>query len=381
LANPASSTDSNVSETEKLPVLKNVSMLQSIRVVLSTCNFPEGQEKPDLISKWLLIMRACVFSMTIFSGVIGGMFAIFAVVATPGGDIFSLNWLNFLLAVIAITLSHAINNMLNDYFDLRGGVDDDEYVRAMYAPHPVLSGLVSKVKLLSVVALFNIIFLAITLYFFFTGFELALVFAILGVFLSLAYVAPPFNFKKRGLGEFSVLFVWGPLMTGVVYYVTVGNIAVSTDFVLILLATFPYAITVTTVLFGKHIDKFVADTAKNINTLPVILGEKLARQVTQILMISFYPLVFLLLWFKVVGIAVLLVFLALPTLYKSLKVYNKPKPDDSGEKWTGWPLFFVGWSFYHSRAAGGLFILGLVINIIIGLVAPDFLFLQDIFGI
>jgi 1,4-dihydroxy-2-naphthoate octaprenyltransferase len=290
------------------------------------------------------------------------MFAIFAVVAS-NGDIFSLNWFNFLLAVIAITLSHAINNMLNDYFDLRGGVDDDEYVRAMYAPHPVLSGLVSKVKLLSVVALFNIIFLAITLYFFFTGYELALVFAILGFFLSIAYVAPPFNFKKRGLGEFSVLLVWGPLMTGVVYYVTMGTIDV-----FILLAPFPYAIT-------------VADTAKNINTLPVILGEKLARQVTQILMISYYPLVFLLLWFKVVGIAVLLVFLALPTLYKSLKVYNKPKPDDSGEKWTGWPLFFVGWSFYHSRAAGGLFILGLLINIIIGLIAPDFLFLQDIFGL
>ncbi|OLS22663.1 MAG: 1,4-dihydroxy-2-naphthoate octaprenyltransferase [Candidatus Heimdallarchaeota archaeon LC_3] len=375
MANPTSSTDSSTATQTNLPSLKNVSMKKSIRVVLSTCNFPEGQEKPDFISKWLVIMRSCVFSMTIFSGIIGGMFAIFTAL-TAGTDILTLNWFNFLLGVIAITLSHATNNMLNDYFDLREGVDDNEYVRALYAPHPVLSGLISKTKLLIVVTLLVVIFLAITLYFFFTGYELAITFAIFGFFLSWAYVAPPFNFKKRGLGELSVLLVWGPLMTGVVYYVTIGKIDV-----FILLATLPYAITVTTVLFGKHIDKILPDKEKKIYTFPVIIGEKLARRVTQVLMISFYPLIFLLLWFQTVGIGVLLIVFALPTLYKSLKVYNKPKPDDSKEKWTGWPLYFVGWSFYHSRAAGGLFILGLFVNIILGMVAPDFLFLQDILGI
>lgn len=375
MANPTSSSNSSTATETNLPPLKNISMLKSIRVVLSTCNFPEGQEKPDFISKWLLIMRACVFSMTVFSGIIGGMFAIFTALIA-GTDLLTLNWLNFLLGVFAITISHATNNMLNDYFDLREGVDDNEYVRALYAPHPVLSGLISKAKLLSVVTLFVVIFIAITLYFFYTGYELAIAFAIFGFFLSWAYVAPPFNFKKRGLGEFSVLLVWGPLMTGVVYYVTIGSIDG-----FILLATLPYAITVTTVLFGKHIDKFVPDKEKKINTFPVIIGEKLARKVTQVLMISFYPLIFLLLWFQTVGIGVLLIIFALPALYKSLKVYNKPKPDDSGKKWTGWPLYFVGWSFYHSRTAGGLFILGLFVNIIIGMVDPNLLFLQTIFGI
>ena len=37
--------------------------------------------------------------------------------------------------------------MINDYFDLEGGVDTDDYVRAQYAPHPILSGWVTKRQL------------------------------------------------------------------------------------------------------------------------------------------------------------------------------------------------------------------------------------------
>ena len=56
-----------------------------------------------------------------------------------------------------------------------------------------------------------------------------------------------------------------------------------------LLASLPYAILVTTVLFGKHIDKIEADTKKGVRTLPVILGEARAREVGPGLMIAFYP--------------------------------------------------------------------------------------------
>ena len=50
----------------------------------------------------------------------------------------------FALAVIGLVVAHAANNMINDYFDLGGGVDTAAYVRAQYAPHPILSGLISK---------------------------------------------------------------------------------------------------------------------------------------------------------------------------------------------------------------------------------------------
>jgi 1,4-dihydroxy-2-naphthoate octaprenyltransferase len=73
-------------------------------------------------------------------GLIGGLLAARA----PGADGFL-----FSLALVGLVAAHAANNMINDYFDLEGGVDSQDYVRAQYAPHPVLSGLISKKGLCS----------------------------------------------------------------------------------------------------------------------------------------------------------------------------------------------------------------------------------------
>ena len=95
-----------------------------------------------------------------------------------------------------------------------------------------------------------------------------------------------------------------------------------------LVFSMPYALLVTSVLFGKHIDKIVPDSALGIRTVPVILGERLARRTNQALMILFYPLVLLAVLAGWVGPWVLLSLLAIPTLWGVLKVYNQPKPDE-----------------------------------------------------
>ena len=47
------------------------------RTVMNTANLPEGMTRPpDAMSKWLVITRAAVFSMTATSGLIGGLLAI-----------------------------------------------------------------------------------------------------------------------------------------------------------------------------------------------------------------------------------------------------------------------------------------------------------------
>jgi 1,4-dihydroxy-2-naphthoate octaprenyltransferase len=122
--------------------------------VYNTCNL--GSEKEmDVVSRWLLIVRVCVFSMTAMSAFIGRMLA-------AGSGAFS--WLPFVLASIGLILAHAANNMINDFFDLQSGVDDDAYTRALYAPHPVLSGLVSQAGLLRAILLVNLIDALIMLY-------------------------------------------------------------------------------------------------------------------------------------------------------------------------------------------------------------------------
>ena len=92
-----------------------------------------------------------------------------------------------------------------------------------------------------------------------------------GAFFVVAYTWP---LKYIGLGEVAVIVVWGPLMIGGGYYVITGEWDWN-----VVLGSLPYALGTTMVIFGKHIDKREADAARHIYTLPVILGDRLARAV------------------------------------------------------------------------------------------------------
>ena len=85
--------------------------------------------------------------------------------------------------------------MINDYFDLEGGVDTDDYVRALYAPHPILSGWVTKRQLGAAILLANAIDLAILLFLMAARGPLVVAFALGGLFVSVFYVAPPIRLK------------------------------------------------------------------------------------------------------------------------------------------------------------------------------------------
>ncbi len=326
-----------------------MSLLANWKEVLETANL-SSEKKMDPISKWLIITRAAVFSMTLTSGMIGGLLAI-SQVEKP-------NWLNFVLAVIGLVIAHASNNMTNDYFDLEGGVDTDEYARALYAPHPILSGMVSKRTLFSAITVVNLIDAGIMIVLALRTSWLVALFALLGLFISIFYVAPPLKLKHHGLGEPSVFLIWGPLMIGGTYYVTAGTLPTPGMW----LATIPFALIVTTVLIGKHIDKLDADKSKGIHTIPVLIGERASLWVNMGLMVAYYLVVVSLVLAGILSVWVFLVVLAVPRLVRVLKIYREPKPAEAPENFPVWPLWFVAAAFYHNKLAGGLFILGLILN-------------------
>ncbi len=333
------------------------------KTAYNTANLPAGMTTPpDAISKWLVITRAAVFSMTVTSGLIGGLLAIGAARLT--GEV-EVNWALLLLSVLGLVVAHAANNMINDYFDLEGGVDTDDYVRAQYAPHPILSGWVTKRQLGTAILIANAIDLAILLFLVSQRGPLVAAFALGGLFVSVFYVAPPIRLKHIGLGEPGVFLVWGPLMVVGTFFVATGEIPGWAW-----IASLPYAILVTTVLFGKHIDKIEADTKKGVRTMPVLLGERRARRVAQALMIAFYPIVVGAALAGWIGPWVLLVVLGLPRLTQVLQVFSKPKPEVEPFSYVGWPLWFVGQAFVHTRRAGALLILGLVLNALVPVTLP-----------
>ena len=340
--------------------------------VLRTCNL-SPEKKMDPVSKWLIIVRACVFSMTLISAGIGAMLA-----ALDGH--FSLGI--FLLVALGLTLAHAANNMVNDLFDYWQGTDTPDYPRANYAPHPILSGMVSTRGLIAAILLCNLADLAIALYLFTLRGWPILAFAAAGLLTSVFYVAPPLKLKYRGFGELAIFVIWGPLMIAGTYYALAGSAPLSAW-----IASIPYGLAVTAVLMGKHLDKAEKDRAKGVKTLPVVLGDKRARLLTQLLIFSFYLAIAILAGHGDLPWLTLLAFLSLPKAVRIISILSLPAPATPAEAFVLaeevippdlkanfdpnlpaeayplWPLWYVAWGVWWTRTAGGLLVAGLLLSL------------------
>lgn len=314
------------------------------REALATGNLPPGRTDP--VTRWLVLTRAAVLPMTLTAGVTAGLLA----VNRPG---FHTGW--FALALAGIVLAHVANNLMNDLFDLGVGTDTDEYPRALYAPHPVLSGLVTRRRLLAAALVVNVVDLGILLALFAARGWPVVAFALGGFLLSVAYTAPPLRLKKHGLGEPTVLVVWGPLMVGGTYEAAVGHVTWQ-----VIAASVPYGLLATAVLMGKHVDKLRWDARDGTHTLPVILGEERARRVTRAMMVAFYVLVAALVPAGALPATALVALAGLVTLRRVWGAFSRPRPERAPERWPIWPLWFAALAFVHTRRAGALFLLGLL---------------------
>ena len=272
------------------------------RYALRTTNPPPDRPIAELdgVTRWLVVTRAAVLPMTVFGGLVAGLLAVRAE---------GFSWGLWGLALLGITLAHTSNNLLNDLADSDVGLDTDSYPRALYAPHPFLSGLVTRRQLLAAVLVINLADLVLMLVLFAARGWPVIAFALLGLFLSYAYTAPPLRLKKRGLGEPDVFLTWGPLMIAGTYFSAVGALPWQ-----VWVASVPYGLLCTTVLMGKHIDKIPYDAPTGTRTMPVLLGERRARIATQGLLIGFYATTLLAVLVGALPWPVLAVVLALPTL-------------------------------------------------------------------
>jgi 1,4-dihydroxy-2-naphthoate polyprenyltransferase len=327
-------------------------LLRNWGTVMQTCNPPKG--RVDTVSRWLVLTRACVQPMTITAAAIAGLLA----VHQPGFN--SGLWA---LASVGIILAHASNNLMNDLFDLDAGSDTEDYPRALYAPHPVLSGMITRAGLLRAAIVVNVLDLAILVALVILRDPWVIAFALAGFVISTGYAAPPLRLKKRGLGEPSVLLVWGPLMVGGTYYAAVGDLPWH-----IVAATIPYALLCTAVLMGKHLDKLEWDAPNGVGTLPVRIGERNARLLTRGLFLGFYVSIVALAATGALSAWALVALLGVTRLVPVWKVFSSPKPDGPPPEYPDypiWPLWFTAAAFVHARRAGACFVLGLALAAIL----------------
>ncbi len=319
--------------------------------VLATTNPPEGEMDP--VSRWLFLTRAGVIPMTLVSALSAGLLAIFYDDPVDGAL--------FALSTFGLVLAHMANNLMNDLFDLQVGTDQEDYPRNLYSPHPVLSGVISKKGLMVTALVVNVLGLIVMLILVAArGWPIA-AFALAGFVLSVGYTAPPLRLKKHGLGEVTVIAVWGPLMMGGTYYAATGSIPWQVS-----VASLPYAILSTTVLMGKHIDKLAWDERDGTRTLPVVLGEERARLATKVMFVAFYVLAAVLVVVRIFPVAALLVFASIQLFPRVWQAYGHPKPAESPVPNPVWPLWFAPLAFLLTRRAGGLLVLGLIVGALLG---------------
>jgi len=318
--------------------------------LLQTCDC-EGSDRLTGAALWWMAVRPCVFPMSAIAVLIGILLA-----AADGPFGLTQAALGFVVLIGAVA-AHAGNNLLNDYIDVHEGIDQEGYFRTEYAPHPILSGQLSANQVLLGAAVVHAIDLIVL------GILVAAVgwgivgYALAGLFLSIAYVAPPFSFKRRGLGELTAAVVWGPLMIVGAYYALRGHAPLA-----VWLQSIPYGILVGAVLVGKHLDKLPQDGPKGVGTLPVRLGAERSRTLVVWLTHLFLIAVAALVISGATGPWVLLSLLSLPRLRYLHIAYANERPTQPPPGYPVWPLWYVAFAMTFIRTAGGFFVLGLLLN-------------------
>src|SRR5438270_12554305 len=84
---------------------------------LRTTSPPPGVA-PDAITRWLVVTRAAVLPMTVLAGLVAGLLAVRAA---------GFSWLDYVLALVGITVAHTANNLMNDLADTSVGTDTETY--------------------------------------------------------------------------------------------------------------------------------------------------------------------------------------------------------------------------------------------------------------
>eukprot|EP01116_Phalansterium_solitarium_P021533 TRINITY_DN6732_c0_g1_i1.p1 TRINITY_DN6732_c0_g1~~TRINITY_DN6732_c0_g1_i1.p1 ORF type:complete len:330 (-),score=58.89 TRINITY_DN6732_c0_g1_i1:41-1030(-) len=311
----------------------------------------EDWRKLSVFTKWLVVTRAAVLIITLLSSSIAG------ILAYRNGLFDFPIWL---LVTVGLLLCHATNNILNDYVDWTMGVDQTNYYRNQYGPHPL--SLMSKKELLVYLVCTGLSALCVGLYLCYVRGETVVYLTLSGAFFLLFYTWP---LKYIALGEISVFIVWGVLMIGGGYY-TITN---RWDWHVVLFSC-PYALSCTTIIFGKHIDKLQADRAKRIRTLPVLLGERLAPLAVIGMIVAQYAFAIYLVYTGAFSRWLLISVLALvdDLRKKVFTVFSSPRPASApaGFPPNVWPLYFSAFAFVHNRSFGSLFLLGLILDTVLG---------------
>lgn len=317
----------------------------------------------DLFSKWFIATRSAVGTITLYSGLIGGLLAWQYLYAHQSP--FSL--ITWFILTLGLFIAHGTNNLINDYTDFSRGIDKDNYFRTQYGVHPLAQGFWDKPTHLRWFVVSGLLATLAGVYaLFFTQFAPIVIWLIaVGAFILLFYTYP---LKYVGIGELSIFIIWGPLMIGGVYFVLTGR----WDWPIIL-ASLPIGLNVVTINLGKHTDKLKEDKLKGVRTLPVLVGEPAARFVTvSAIVLSYIIILYLIFVTHFFTPIMLLVFVAYKPAMTAIQRMSKPRPSEPPAGYPIWPRWFSTVCFVHNRVFSNYFVIALIVETLLRTFFPTF---------
>ena len=308
----------------------------------------------DVIAKWLISTRATVTQLTLMAGVIAGLLAL-------RDGFFNLPL--WLAMTLGIYFAHSSENLVNDYIDYTRGIDEDNYYRGQYGIHPLVHQFWTKKEwarwfiTAGFIAVLCGLFVLI-----YTGFSPI----VIGLFLFGAAILPTYAWplKYWGLGELLIYINWGMVLIPGIYTILAGEIP--SNLSSIIMAGMAFGFGFGSFNFGKHIDKIEADKKKGVGSLPVRLGEPAARMFNIFTILLSYALVLYLVFVaRFFSPTVLLVFLAAGRGWRVIRLLSQPRPKEAPPGFALWPRWFSTPQLLHIRLFGGLYILGIILDILL----------------
>lgn len=243
-----------------------------------------------------------------------------ALAATHG--VFS--WPLFAMTALAMIFIHGGVNLMNDFFDVRSGVDSREVGTAKYRPHPLVEGRIQPLPVL---------FASLSLFVIGSGLGLMLAYlrgweilwiGLVGVVAGVFYTAPPFAYKYKALGEVSVFLMWGPLAVEGAYFVQLQRFSWAALWVSI-----PFGVLVALVLFANNLRDVQTDANARVTNLAILFGRHNGPLVYAALVIAALIAVVVMSLVGPLGLWSLIVLLSVPTAVKLLRVMVREVPDDA----------------------------------------------------
>ena len=317
----------------------------------------------DILSKWFIATRSAVGTITLYSGLIGGLLA-WQYLYVNNRPFSFLTWL---ILTLGLFIAHGTNNLINDYTDFSRGIDKDNYFRTQYGVHPLAQGFWDKPTHLVWFGVSGFLATLSGIYaIYITNFSPTVVwlFAV-GAFILLFYTYP---LKYIGIGELSIFIIWGPLMIGGVFFVLTGVWSWA-----VILASLPIGLNVVTINLGKHTDKAKEDIVKGVRTLPVLVGETAARYITiSAIVLSYLITLYLIFVTHFFTPVMLLIFLAYKPAQMAFQRLSKPRPTEPPTGYPIWPRWFSTVCFIHNRMFSNYFVIALIVDTLLRTFFPTF---------